>query len=87
VLQTLTTVGYGDIIPVTILGRLTGFLTMLSAIVITSLITASATSTIIEKMKEERDKLLDERRYQIKNLEKKIDELQGRLERIEKYKP
>jgi len=85
VLQTLTTVGYGDIIPMTILGRLTGFLTMLSAIVITSLITASATSTLIEKMREEREKLLEERTYQIKNLEKKIDELQRQLERIEKY--
>lgn len=66
-LQTLTTVGYGEITPVTILGRLTSFLAMLSAIVITSLITASATSTLIEKMREEREKLLEERKYQKKN--------------------
>ena len=56
VLQTLTTVGYGDIIPVTVLGRLTGV--MLSAIVATSLITASATSTLIENFREEQDKIL-----------------------------
>jgi Ion channel. len=55
VLQTLTTVGYGDIIPVTVLGRLTGVIVMLSAIVATSLITASATSTFIEKFREEQD--------------------------------
>lgn len=60
-LQTLTTVGYGEITPVTILGRLTSFLAMLSAIVITSLITASATSTLIEKMREEREKLLEKK--------------------------
>jgi len=61
VLQTLTTVDYGEITPVTILGRLTSFLAMLSAIVITSLITASATSTLIEKMREEREKLLEKK--------------------------
>ncbi|MBC7100172.1 MAG: two pore domain potassium channel family protein [Methanobacteriales archaeon] len=60
-LQTLTTVDYGEITPVTILGRLTSFLAMLSAIVITSLITASATSTLIEKMREEREKLLEKK--------------------------
>lgn len=85
VLQTLTTVGYGDIIPVTVLGRLTGVIVMLSAIVATSLITASATSTLIEKFREEQDKILEERRYQLKKFEEKIDEFQKRLERIEEY--
>jgi len=85
VLQTLTTVGYGDIIPVTVLGRLTGVIVMLSAIVATSLITASATSTLIEKFREEQDKILEERRYQLEKFEEKIDEFQKRLERIEEY--
>jgi len=67
VLQTLTTVGYGDIIPVTVLGRLTGLIVMLSAIVATSLITASATSTLIEKFREKQDKI-QERRYQLKKV-------------------
>ncbi|MDI6881903.1 MAG: ion channel [Methanothermobacter sp.] len=85
VLQTLTTVGYGDIIPVTVLGRLTGVMVMLSAIVATSLITASATSTLIEKFREEQDKILEERRYQLKKFEERIDEFQKRLEKIEEY--
>lgn len=63
VLQTLTTVGYGDIIPVTVLDRLIGAMIMLSAIVATSLITVSATSTLIEKFREEQDKIIEERRY------------------------
>jgi len=84
VLQTLTTVGYGDIIPVTFPGRLAGILLMLSAIATTSLVTASATSTLMEKIGEEQERMMSERKEAFRLLEKRIDELEGRLERIEK---
>lgn len=76
--------GYGDIIPVTFPGRLAGILLMLSAIATTSLVTASATSTLMEKIGEEQERMMSERKEAFRLLEKRIDELEGRLERIEK---
>jgi len=83
VLQTITTVGYGDIIPVTSLGRLTGVIIMLSAIASTSLITASATSTLLDTLRREQERIDSKRRDEFMKLTDKLDELEERLERIE----
>jgi voltage-gated potassium channel len=52
---TLTTVGYGDVVPVTILGRLVGTALMVIGVISLSLVTATVASVFIErKFRQER---------------------------------
>lgn len=46
-LQTMTTVGYGDVVPTTAAGRFVGGIEMVIGISLISLLTASVTSTVI----------------------------------------
>ena len=48
-LVTLTTVGYGDVVPVTLAGRLVGVVIILGGVVSLSLITATVASVFIER--------------------------------------
>jgi voltage-gated potassium channel len=83
-IQTVTTVGYGDVTPKTTLGRFVGALIMLQSIAFVTVITATITSSFVERWQRERrvlehaEGLDDERR-----LHARFDELAARLERIE----
>jgi len=55
---TLTTVGYGDIVPVTTLGRLLGMLVMVSGIGLVSTLTGSLASFLVERKEQKRKGLL-----------------------------
>jgi voltage-gated potassium channel Kch len=48
-LQTVTTVGYGDVVPTTTAGRLVGGIEMVIGISLISLLTAAVTSTVIQR--------------------------------------
>ena len=48
-LITLTTVGYGDVVPVTTLGRLVGSAVILGGVVTLALVTATVASVFIEQ--------------------------------------
>lgn len=52
--QTVTTVGYGDVVPTSVWGRLVAVATMLLGVAIVSVVTAIITSTFIERAREER---------------------------------
>jgi voltage-gated potassium channel len=54
---TMTSVGYGDVVPYTGLGRIIGVIAMLSAIVFANLVTATTTSALLEKFRAEREEL------------------------------
>ena len=73
---TMTTVGYGDLVPTTLEGRLVGMLLILVGIALFSLLTASFSVFFIEKDEKE---MVD--REQATLL--KIQMLEARLERIE----
>lgn len=84
VLQTITTVGYGDATPTDPIGRLVGAGIMLVAIASLSILTAFITSAFVEARQAERRAQSDaEQRAHRAYLETRLTELIERLERIE----
>lgn len=79
VIQTITTVGYGDVVPVTQWGRLIGVIAMISAIGITSLLTAATTSSLMDRLREDREELARTAVDYVKNLEEKINGLESEI--------
>ena len=78
IIQTITTVGYGDVVPDTQWGRLIGIITMISAIGITSLLTAATTSSLMDKLREDSEKMAKYSISYFKELEDKIDDLESK---------
>ena len=76
-LQTVTTVGYGDVTPKQSGGRFIAAVVMLSGIGFLAVITASVTASLVESSR---------RRFASRSdadLARRLDELNNRLERIE----
>ena len=46
---TITTVGYGDVVPLTLPGRIVGFVLMISGLIVLSLLTATVASIFVER--------------------------------------
>ena len=83
-LQTVTTVGYGDVTPKHASGRLVGVVVMLEGIAFLAIITAAITSTFIARAERERsiadglgDAELQER------IDARFDELSQRFDQLE----
>jgi hypothetical protein len=84
VLQTITTVGYGDATPTDPVGRLVGAGIMLIAVASLSILTAFITSSFVEARQAERRAISDaEEAAHRQRLESRLAELVERLERIE----
>ena len=81
---TMTTVGYGDIVPRTGLGRIIGVIAMLTAILFASLVTATTTSALMEKFRAEREKISETSKETIGNVLTQLSELQDRLDELPK---
>lgn len=84
-LQTVTTVGYGDVTPSSPWGRLVAGMVMVVAIGFIAVITAAITSTFVEAAQRRRgtvDKAAQEEASQ--RLEAQLDEISQRLDRIER---
>jgi voltage-gated potassium channel len=78
-MQTVTTVGYGDVVPEHATGRLIGVLLMLQGIALLTVITASVTATLIEQARR--------RRSQPDAVLAKLEQMEARLESIEQRLP
>lgn len=74
---TVTTVGYGDLAPVTVLGRLIAVGLMIGGIALLGVITATLSSWLIERIAGPDD---DASTGDVRRLEQKIDELHRLLE-------
>ena len=74
-IQTVTTVGYGDVVPEHASGRLIGVVLMLQGIALLTVITASVTATLIEQARR--------RRAQPDDLFAKLEQMETRLASIE----
>ena len=83
-LQTITTVGYGDVTPDTSFGRFVAGVVMIVAIGFTTIVTALITSTFVEAaQRERREKGEAEQRQRDERLHARITELAERLASIE----
>ena len=84
VLQTITTVGYGDATPTDPIGRIVGGVIMLVSIASLSILTAYITSAFVEARQSERRTQSDaDEAAQRAHLEARLSDLVERLERIE----
>jgi voltage-gated potassium channel len=84
-LQTVTTVGYGDVTPKNPIGRLVGAFVMFQSIAFISVITAAVTSTFVERARRER--LRQETATELDALAgllRGLEDVAARLERIER---
>ena len=83
-LQTVTTVGYGDVTPKDVAGRLVGALVMLEGIAFLAIVTAAITSTFVARAESER--AVDDRANeatQEAQVAARFDDLTERLDRLE----
>ena len=83
-LQTVTTVGYGDVTPKAAIGRFVAAVVMLEGIAFLAIITAAITSTFVARADAERDAAdAAEESAQEQRFNKRFDELAERLDGIE----
>ena len=83
-LQTVTTVGYGDVTPANTAGRLVGALFLLEAISFVTIVTAVITSSFVERARQQR--ITDSETadaVRIEQLTAQLSEITSRLERIQ----
>jgi voltage-gated potassium channel len=76
-LQTVTTVGYGDIVPADTVGRVIGAVLMLQGIGTITIVTAAVTATLIEQARRRRGIAEDP------ELASRLDRIDERLRAIE----
>ncbi|MGZ4924329.1 MAG: ion transporter [Halobacteriota archaeon] len=79
---TITTVGYGDVVPYTGLGRIIAVVAMISAILFASLVTATTTTALLEKFRAEREKITETSKETIGNVIDQLNSIEKRLERL-----
>jgi voltage-gated potassium channel Kch len=83
-IQTVTTVGYGDVTPSAASGRIVATALMLWGVAFLAILTAVITSTFIERARRERQRTTaaSEAREE-KDVDARLDDLAARLDRIE----
>ena len=78
--QTVTTVGYGDVTPTSLGGRIVGVFVMLYGIAFVTIFVAAITSIFVARAADERGIAEDETEQRI---EAKVDVIDQRLDRLE----
>jgi voltage-gated potassium channel Kch len=83
-LQTVTTVGYGDVTPRNVSGRLVASFVMLEGIAFIAIITAGITSTFVARAQEERSRAMGAAEQLLgEHLDARFAELAQRLDQLE----
>jgi voltage-gated potassium channel len=80
-MQTVTTVGYGDVVPKGTTGRIVAAILMLNGIALISVVTAVVTATLMEQARRRRAAIDD------KDVAAALARIESRLERIEASLP
>ena len=79
-MQTITTVGYGDVTPAQTSGRIVAVVVMLWGIAFVSIIVAAVTSTFVARATREHQQ---EEQTAEERIQARFDDLAGRLDRME----
>jgi voltage-gated potassium channel Kch len=80
-LQTVTTVGYGDVTPTQVGGRLVGAVVMLEGTAFIAIVTAAITSTFVARAsREHRGASAAEGEIELARMEQRFDELERKLD-------
>ena len=83
-IQTVTTVGYGDVTPKDVAGRLVGAVVMLEGIAFLAIVTAAITSTFVTRAQSERAQAEDvNAATEDSRVEGRLDELAAQLVQVE----
>ena len=80
----MTTVGYGDIVPVTLIGRIIGVILILTGMGYVSLVTATLAYSFLDFFRNESHKAAEKVENRVVNYEGKIDELITQVDKLEK---
>ena len=83
-LQTVTTIGYGDVTPKEPAGRIVAAFVMLEGVALLTITIAVITSTFVARAAREREdaEAADDEQAEVR-IEAKLDDLAARLERLE----
>ena len=81
-LVTITTVGYGDLAPVTTVGRATAILLMIGGVALIGVVTATLASWIISLVTEENAEQEAATRFQVADLQGEIAALSEQIQRL-----
>jgi voltage-gated potassium channel len=82
-LQTVTTVGYGDVTPENVVGRAVGALVMLEGVAFIAIVTAAITSTFVTRARHEYEASQSKEELSDRELmEKRFDELEQKLDSL-----
>ncbi|MCX7543096.1 ion channel [Corynebacterium sp. P5848] len=83
---TVTTVGYGDITPVTTGGRYIGIAVMLGGIAVAGVVTATFASWLVQQVEDEDTAALQDQQQavnrEIKGMRREVDQLRGQISRM-----
>ncbi|HEY6731066.1 MAG TPA: potassium channel family protein [Solirubrobacterales bacterium] len=81
-MQTVTTVGYGDVVPENTVGRVIGALLMLNGIALLSVITAAVTAMLVEQARHRRTASdNDELVATLARIESRLSQIEARIAR------
>ncbi len=81
-LQTVTTVGYGDVTPKSTIGRVIGGVILLYSVAFLTILSAAITTSLLERARRERH-LAEGDTASLDTVMARLDEIAGRLRRIE----
>jgi voltage-gated potassium channel len=83
-IQTVTTVGYGDVTPKNVGGRVVATFVMLEGVALVAIVTALITSTFVERARRERESdVVGEVQKEEAETAARFDDLTARLDRLE----
>ncbi|MGZ4857183.1 MAG: potassium channel family protein [Methanobacterium sp.] len=83
---TMSTVGYGNIVPYTAIGKMIAVIAIVVGLGYTGWVTAAIASSLIEELRKERKKEDEEQRKSLSRIHDKLDKIEKELEEIKKDK-